>query len=330
MTKQTINLGNDILCIDVDYMRPQLACSYLIHHQGKAAFIDCGTNHSVDRLLAALQQFNLKPEDVAFIIPSHVHLDHAGGAGRLMQLCPNAQLVVHPLGAPHLINPKRLVESARSVYGKALFAKLYGEIVPIDKTRVIHITPDSTINLNGRWLRIIDSPGHARHHICVYDALSRAWFVGDTFGLSYPDITLSAKQAWAKQYLMPTTTPVQFDPSAWQQTLQKLLSTAPEKVFLAHFADFKEVEKGVLKLQADIQAYVHIAEACSSAQNRVASIEESLITYTLNDLKQCGCEQDKETILAILKHDLHLNAQGLDIWLARQETTQLLHAQAQR
>ena len=330
MTKQTINLGNDILCIDVDYMRPRLACSYLIHHQGKAAFIDCGTNHSVARLLAALQQFDLKPEDVAFIIPSHVHLDHAGGAGRLMQLCPNAELVVHPLGAPHLINPKRLVESARGVYGEALFAELYGEIVPIDKKRVMHLTPDSSINLNGRCLRLIDSPGHARHHICIYDALSRAWFVGDTFGLSYPDITLTASQPWAKQYLMPTTTPVQFDPDAWQQSLQKILSRDPEQVFLAHFAAFKEVEKGVLKLQADIQAYVHIAEACRSAQNRVASIEQSLINYTLADLKQCGCQQDKQTILGLLQNDLHLNAQGLDIWLARQETPQQLQARALR
>ena len=311
-------------------MRPKLACSYLIHHQGKAAFIDCGTNYSVDKLLAALQQFSLQPEDVAFIIPSHVHLDHAGGAGRLMQLCCNAELVVHPLGAPHLINPKRLVESARGVYGEALFTKLYGEIVAIDKNRVRPITPDCSINLNGRELRIIDSPGHARHHICIYDALSRAWFVGDTFGLSYPDIKLNTAHANAEQYLMPTTTPVQFDPEAWKQSLQRLLSTNPKQVFLAHFSAFKDVQRGVLKLQTDIQAYVHIAEECRNAQNRLTLLEDKLIHYTLDDLKQCGCQQDEETLLGLLQNDLHLNAQGLDIWLTRQETTtQQLQAQAQ-
>ena len=235
-------LAFNITCIDVDYIRPRLACCYLIEHKGKAAFIDCGTSHSVPRLVTALEKQGLKSDDVQYVIPTHVHLDHAGGAGALMQEFSNAELIVHPQGARHLIDPQRLVESTRQVYGNEKFTKLYGEIVPVDANRVVTPDDDEKINLNGRQLVIAHTAGHARHHFCIYDEVSNGWFTGDTFGLSYPDIACNSKH-----YLLPTTTPVQFEPEAWEISIQRLLNTKPQRMYLTHFNMVEDVNALAIK-----------------------------------------------------------------------------------
>ena len=302
----------DIVCIDVDYIRPRLACSYLIKHNGKAAFIDCGTSHSTARLLEVLHTNKLSRNDVEYIIPTHVHLDHAGGAGSLMQQCPNATLIVHPRGARHLIDPQRLVDSTKQVYGEEKFNALYGEIIPVEADRVIAAENDTIINLNGRELVIADTPGHARHHFCVYDTASKGWFTGDTFGLSYPDITGDVKH-----YLLPTTTPVQFEPDAWMNSIQLLLDKNPKRMYLTHFGAVEDVIALANKLQKDIDHYIQIALANKHGQNRIEILKQHLTEYTLNDLYAQGNRQDKDFLLNLLSTDLLLNAQGLDIWLTR-------------
>ena len=129
-------LAHGIHVIDTGFHRPMFDASYLMVENGRAAFIDTGTNHSVPRLLEALQSLGLAPEAVDFVIVTHVHLDHAGGAGLLMQQLPNARLVVHPLGAPHMIDPERLTNGARAVYGEAEVKRSYGSIVDRKSTRL--------------------------------------------------------------------------------------------------------------------------------------------------------------------------------------------------
>ena len=308
------SLAFNITCIDVDYIRPRLACCYLIEHQGKAAFIDCGTSHSVPRLLATLTDCGLTPADVQYVIPTHVHLDHAGGAGALMQQFSSATLVVHPRGARHLIDPQRLVESTKQVYGEKKFASLYGEIVPIDANRVISPEDDSCLDLNSRELKFAHTPGHARHHFCIYDQLSNGWFTGDTFGLCYPDINCHSTH-----YLLPTTTPVQFEPDAWETTIQRLLSVTPEKMYLTHFGMVKDVSALANKLLKDINTYTKLALAHAADENRVETIKQEIVKFTLNDLRVAGNEQDEKELLTLLETDIDLNAQGLDIWLTRLE-----------
>jgi glyoxylase-like metal-dependent hydrolase (beta-lactamase superfamily II) len=308
------SLAFDIYCIDVDYMRPHLACSYLVVHQGKAAFIDCGTSLTVPRLLTVLQDCNLDVTDVEYVIPTHIHLDHAGGAGVLMQKFPNAKLVVHPKGARHLVDPQRLIDSVRQVYGDELYDSLYGEIIPIDENRVIAAEDNYLIDLNGRSLLVADTPGHARHHFCLYDELSQGWFTGDTFGLSYPEISIDSGR-----YILPTTTPVQFEPDAWQQSIKRLLEKNPQRMYLTHFGMVENVRQLASKLSEDLITYTDIAYSQQTKNQRVEKLVAKLNQHTLNELRDLGCQQDQTLILELLKTDITLNAQGLDIWLKRQE-----------
>ncbi len=308
------SLAFDIFCIDVDYMRPRLACSYLVIHQGKAAFIDCGTSLTVPRLLSVLQDCNLDVTDVEYVIPTHIHLDHAGGAGVLMQKFPNAKLVVHPKGARHLVEPQRLIDSVRQVYGDELYDSLYGDIIPIDENRIIVAEDNYCIDLNGRSLLVADTPGHARHHFCLYDELSQGWFTGDTFGLSYPEISIDSGR-----YLLPTTTPVQFEPDAWQQSLKRLLENDPQRMYLTHFGMVENVQQLAKKLSKDLAIYTDIAISQQTQNQRIEKLIEKLFQHTLNELRELGCQQEEVLIHELLKTDITLNAQGLDVWLKRQE-----------
>ena len=314
MTDLADTLAFNIHCIDIDYIRPRLACSYLMLHEGRAAFIDCGTSHSVPRLISALNECGLDTSDVGYVIPTHIHLDHAGGAGALMQALPNATLVVHPRGAPHMIDPQRLVDSAKQVYGAEKFDTLYGKILPITESRV-HIANDNdVIDLNGRKLLIADTPGHARHHFCIYDEMSQGWFTGDTFGLSYPDISITKGS-----YIFPTTTPVQFEPDAWLLSIEKLLTKKPERMFLTHYGMVEDIQTLAIKLKDDLTKYTKLALTNQQYESRVEKLKHELIEFTLKDLANLGCKQDKNQLTKLIETDITLNAQGLDIWLNRQE-----------
>ena len=248
------------------------------------------------------------------MIPTHVHLDHAGAAGELMQKFPHARLVVHPKGARHLVDPQRLIDSVRQVYGDELYDALYGEIIPIDEDRIIVAEDNDCIDLNGRPILVADTPGHARHHFCLYDELSNGWFTGDTFGLSYSEMTIENGR-----YLFPTTTPVQFEPDAWQQSIQRLLAEHPQRMYLTHFGMVEDIERLASKLSQDLISYTEIALSQQQQDRRIEKIIEKLNEFTLSDLRKLGNQQDEKLILELIKTDITLNAQGLDVWLKRQE-----------
>ena len=162
-------LAHGIHVVDTGFHRPLFDAAYLIVEGGRAAFVDAGTNHSVPRLLAALAAAGLDVDAVDYVIPTHVHLDHAGGVGLLMQQLPGARLVVHPRGARHLAAPAHLIRSATSVYGADEIERSYGTLVPVDKARIVTTQDGMTIELAGRPLRFLHTPGHAMHHHCIWD-----------------------------------------------------------------------------------------------------------------------------------------------------------------
>src|SRR5690606_20245617 len=145
-------------------------------------------------VMEALQARGLAAEDVAYVCVTHVHLDHAGGAGALMHRLPCARLVVHPRGARHMADPSRLVASARAVYGEVEFARIYGDIRAVDAARIVEAPDGLVLELNSRPLRFLDTPGHARHHYCIFDEVSRSFFTGDTFGLSYREFDVDGME----------------------------------------------------------------------------------------------------------------------------------------
>ena len=175
------HLGHGIYAIDTGFQRPRFDAAYLVVEGGRAAFIDTGTNYAVPRLLAALEHLDLSPAAVDWVIPTHVHLDHAGGVGLLMQSLPRARLLVHPRGLPHMVDPAKLWAGALAVYGEEEMQRSYGQLLPVTAERAEASHDGQTIALAGRSLLLLDTPGHAKHHHCVWDAESRGWFTGDTF-----------------------------------------------------------------------------------------------------------------------------------------------------
>lgn len=299
-----------ISAIDTGFNRPRFDASHLIIERGRAAFIDVGTNHSIPILLAALESKGLARSAVDMVIVTHVHLDHAGGAGEILRHLPNAKLIVHPRGAPHMINPARLVASASSVYGAEEVARTYGELVPVPVERVIDVRDEMVLELVGRPLRFLDTPGHARHHFSVWDARSRSVFSGDTFGISYREFD-TVKGA----FILPTTTPVQFDPIAMKGSVARLLLLKPESIFLTHYSRVQNVERLARDLFEMIDAMVAIAEAARDSTDRHERLKRELESLYLDRAEAHGCVLSRTKMADLLAADIELNAQGLEIWL---------------
>jgi len=301
-----------ITCIDTDQVRPRMAACYLMRSGDRYAFIECGTALSLPILLGVLQARGIEPGQVDYVMPTHVHLDHAGGAGVLMRACPNATLVVHPRGARHLIDPGKLIEGAAAVYGAERIPELYGEIAPVPQSRVCIAEDGHRLDFNGRELVFLDAPGHARHHYAIWDAQSRGIFTGDVFGLSYRDL-----DGPKGPYLLPTTTPVQFEPEAWFATLERLMALDPEHVFLTHYGRVGELPRLVADLRRGLVAYVAIARDLRAAPDRHQAMVERLGAYSVAELRALGCTWPEGEIRSMLDLDMQLNAQGLEVWLDR-------------
>ncbi len=312
-------LSHGIYAVDTGFHREVFDAAYLVVQNGQAVFIDTGTNHSVPRLLGALQALGLDRSAVDHVIPTHVHLDHAGGAGLLMSELPRARLLVHPRGERHLIDPSALVAGATAVYGADEIARSYGTIIGVPAERVDTTHDGQVLDWHGRRLTFLDTPGHARHHHCIWDPSSRGFFTGDTFGLSYREFD-TPRGPW----LLPTTTPVQFDADALRASIRRMLAFEPECLYLTHFSrigpDRTLVARLGMELLAQIDELVAAVEplrAHPNATDRHAAIKHSLARLMLRWVRLNGCTMTDNEALQLLAIDLELNAQGLAIWLDR-------------
>jgi glyoxylase-like metal-dependent hydrolase (beta-lactamase superfamily II) len=308
-------LAHNIHVIDTGFHRDVFDAAYLIVENGRAAFVDTGTNDSVPRLLAALEAAGLARDAVDFVIATHVHLDHAGGVGLLMTHLPNAQLVVHPQGAPHLIEPSRLMAGARAVYGDEEVARTYGEVIGVPAERVLRTADEMTIELAGRPLQFLDTPGHARHHHCIWDSRSRGFFTGDTFGLSYRDFD-TAQGAWA----MPTTTPVQFEPDALRNSIERMLGYGPECMYLTHYGRVADVPRLAGLLFTQLDAMVALALKLPDDAHRHKALMDGFIAIHMNSLRAHDCTLPEARVRELLALDNELNAQGIAVWLNRKKS----------
>lgn len=312
MTSLYQRLDHGISVVDTGFVRPRFDASFLIVENGRAAFVDTGPNSAVPRLLAALEAHGLERDAVDYVIPTHVHLDHAGGAGLLMRELPQAKLVVHPRGARHLIDPSVLMEGVRAVYGAEVAARDYGELVPIPAGRVITSTEGMVIELGGRPLRFADTPGHARHHHCIWDETSRGWFTGDTFGIVYPELHTPRGP-----YIVPAAAPVQFDQEALHESVARLLAQRPDFMYLTHYGAVRDAETLAVQFLAQVDAMADAARSLASAPGRHDKLKRSFGDIYIAELRRCGSTQPEEWLRELLATDIELNAQGLGTWLDR-------------
>jgi glyoxylase-like metal-dependent hydrolase (beta-lactamase superfamily II) len=302
-----------ITAIDTEYLHPGLAAAHVIAHEGRAAFVDTGTTHSVPRLLAALDELGIARDAVDYVILTHVHLDHAGGAGRLMQALPQARAVLHPRGAPHMIDPTKLIAGSMAVYGEDIYRELYGELVPIPADRIVTTQDGQRLSLAGRELQFVHTPGHALHHHAIVDLAHRSIFTGDTFGLSYRELDTENGA-----FIVPTTTPTQFDPEQLVASMDRLLGYEPQALYLTHYSRVTEVPRLAELLKLQIRQFVTIARSHRDNENRHDAISADMRSLWLELLRRHGCTLPGARIDEVLGTDLELNTQGLIAWLDRE------------
>jgi len=302
--------AHGIHTIDTGFVRPRFDAAYLIVERGRGAFVDCGTNHAVPRMLATLDDAGLAPADVDWLILTHVHLDHAGGAGELIAHLPNAKLVVHPRGARHMIDPAKLWAGASAVYGESVMESTYGRLRPVPAERVIEAPDGHIVDLAGRALHCLDTPGHAKHHLTVHDVRSNACFTGDVFGLSYRDFDTANGP-----FILPTTSPVQFDPAALHASLRRLVALKPAAMHLTHYGRVENVAKLADDLHTQIDAMVAIARAAHGKPDRHAVLMDALTELYATRAAAHGWTRGRAALVALLGMDIELNAQGLGVWL---------------
>ncbi|TDU28319.1 hydroxyacylglutathione hydrolase [Panacagrimonas perspica] len=303
--------AHGIHAIDSGYVRPRLDAIHLIVEKGRAAFVDTGTGLSVPRMLEALARLGLGVDAVDYVILTHVHLDHAGGAGLLMRSLPHATAVVHPRGAPHMLDPSKVWAATLEVYGEERARRDYGELVPIPRERLIEGTDGSSVSLAGRKLTFIDTPGHAKHHFCVHDEQARAIFAGDTFGISYRELDQGGEQ-----FIFPSTTPTQFDPPALHASIDKLLALQPRAIYLTHYSEITGIPQKGVDLHRLVEAHAQLGlqwEGCADAAQRAAGLAAGVERMAIDEARRVGGDPAQWT--QVLDNDIALNAQGIGSWL---------------
>ncbi|SMN10849.1 Beta-lactamase related protein [uncultured Candidatus Thioglobus sp.] len=307
-------LDFSVTCIDTQHIRDDFVAAYLIEDSNRAAFIDTGCYLSVPTLLATLDEKNITRENVDYIILTHIHLDHAGGAGELIRHLPNAKIIVHEYGANHLINPSKLRAGVIKVYGELFFKQFLGDLIPVPMNKIIIAKEGDIITLGNRSLKLIDTPGHARHHICIWDEKSRGIFSGDTLGVSYRELDTAQGEL-----IFPPTTPIQFDPEVWKNTIAKLMQLQPKYAYLTHFNRIEFSQKSADMLIDNINQFVEIAIQMQHQPNRHKAIKQALLDYLLKIATQHGVVLDEEKQIKVFKDDLEICTQGLGVWLDKND-----------
>lgn len=311
LMSDVIDYEHGISAVDSGYMRPMMDAIHLVVEGGRAAVIDTGTNDSVPRVLAALSQKGLAPGSVDYVMLTHVHLDHAGGASALMRQFPNARLTVHPRGARHMADPSKLIAGTSEVYGEAEMRRMYGDILPIEPARIIETPDGASLRLAGRTFVFHDVAGHARHHVAIQDLKSGHVFSGDTFGMSFRELDEEGRQ-----FIFPTTTPPQFDPDAFHRSTDRIAGLNPDAVYVTHYSQVRDVQAKAAILHRQLDAMVALALSLENAgsdrhQRLVAGVNDLIVA----EVARAGFSHTREQVLACYSSDGELNAQGLGVWL---------------
>ena len=312
MSAQLYRHPHGITAVDAEYLYPGHAAAHLIVDAGRAAFVDVGTNGSVPYLLAALDELGIAREAVDYVLLTHVHLDHAGGAGALLRELPRARAVLHPRGAPHMIDPSKLIAGSKVVYGEERFERLYGELLPISRERVQVAADGERLPLGARTLELIHVAGHALHHYAVVDAAHASIFSGDTFGISY-----RALDTAAGPFITPSTVPTQFDPEQHLASIDRMLSYRPESIYLMHFSRVTGVARLAELLKEQIRELARIARRHAQARDPAPAIRADMLALWTALARREGSTLEPQALERALEGDLELNTQGLMSWLAR-------------
>ena len=304
-----------VTLIDSRYVKPSRAAVFMIAEGDQVAFVDNNTNRAVPRILDALQEGCFRPEQVAYLIVTHVHLDHAGGTAELLKHCPNATVLAHPKAARHLIDPSRLIAGAKVVYGEKAYDELYGTIVGVPEDRIRIMEDGESLGWGTRTLRFIYTKGHASHHFCIYDTGCDGIFAGDAFGLARMSSTRPGVP-----FTMCSSSPPEFDPDEARLSVQKILDTGASRAYITHFGGFDDLPVRAEQLLRSIGHMEAIGRDAADSDLEGDALfkycEEKVEAAFKEHLVWCGVD-DPAGDFAWLDDDWFLNSLGLRFYAER-------------
>jgi glyoxylase-like metal-dependent hydrolase (beta-lactamase superfamily II) len=237
-----------IQVVDLNFQRlPSVVAVFLISDGTEVGLVETGPGSTLPALVAALAPFG-GPQRLSAIAVTHIHLDHAGAAGELLRIAPNARCYVHSLGAPHLLDPSKLLGSARRIYGDQM-ETLWGRIEPAPEERVIQVEDGDTIRVGGVDLGVLYTPGHASHHVAFHDAEHRAVFTGDVAGVRMPGF----------RHVRPPTPPPDIDVERWHASVDRIRQLYPLTLFMTHFgAQSADLDRQFADLLGRLDAWTRL------------------------------------------------------------------------
>lgn len=276
----------------------------------RPTLVECGPARSVGHLIAGLRSLGMDPDDLAFLVLTHIHLDHAGGAGDVAAAFPNATIVVSEVGARHLADPTRLNRSAGAVYGP-LFDTVYGACTPIGAERIRGVADGDTLDLGGgRSLTLLYTPGHAKHHLGVHDDVSGALFSGDSVGVRLPGMPV----------LRPATPPADFHLEAALASIARYRELEPSRIYLAHYGPVDPPDAALAEADERLRLWAVTAEAAYHESSELDHVAETLAARFRDELDPASVADDPEAVrrLALL-NDVRSNAAGLLRYFQRRD-----------
>jgi glyoxylase-like metal-dependent hydrolase (beta-lactamase superfamily II) len=299
---------NLYLIDDYDISLPERTGTYVLTEK-KLTIIETAASPSIPILLNGLKALNLSPLDVEYIIVTHIHLDHAGGVGLLLQHCPNAKVIVHPKGARHLADPSRLIAGAKAVYGDK-FSALFEPILPVKEEQLMTknhldnlvIGPDCTLDF-------LHTPGHANHHFSIFYPKENGMFVGDTVGIYYPQLHRDGVE-----FYLPTTSPNQFDPEQMLNSILQFENMKLNSIYFGHFGRSNSPNEVYRQVRYWIHEFVNTAkQVCAENKEgtqQVNQISNQLMKKVSEHLFGRGVQKD-HPVFTILALDIEVSAMGL-------------------
>ena len=277
-------LAHGLDYVDLQFLgRPSIIATAILQSAGGAALVDPGPSTTIGNLEAALERKGLAFRDVRQLLLTHIHLDHAGATGSLVREYPHLEVFVHERGAPHLIDPSKLLASAGRLYGDDM-ERLWGEVLAVPADRVRVLTGGETIAVGGRELRIAYTPGHASHHVSYFDPSSRVAFVGDTAGI----------RRGMGNYVMPPTPPPDIDLEAWRDSERKILAWDPDTLFLTHFGPVHGVRTHFQQLMARLEEWSEMVRRLLASDMPEEERQQRFVDEALLDLRRTVGDQESE------------------------------------
>lgn len=241
-------LASGLDYVDLKFLgRPEIIATAILHGSPGVALIDPGPATTLDNLTASLEKKGIRFGDVRHILITHIHLDHAGAAGSIVEKYPHIEVLVHTRGAPHMVDPSKLLASAGRLYTEDM-DRLWGDVKPVDAKRIRVVDGGETLTIVGREVKVEYTPGHASHHVSYLDTASRVAFVGDTAGI----------RCGSGSYVMPPTPPPDIDIEAWRASEQKILAWDPDTLFLTHFGPYHGARQHFQAMFENIDAWSRI------------------------------------------------------------------------